>query len=104
MNIDRPFELTFYFRAISVLTLCFILIVPAAAQPYGGPYGPVMQSWPLPETKGKIFFVSPDGNKESPGETLAVPTTIEAAIERVKTGDVIAVSYTHLTLPTNREV
>jgi len=89
MNTDRHVKLTCVFHAISVLTLCFILIVPAAGQPSGGPYGPVMQSWLLPETKGKIFFVSPDGNRESPGETLAVPTTIEAAVERVKTGDVI---------------
>ena len=89
MNPDRPLKLTCFFRVISVLMLCFILIVPAAGQPSGGPYGPVRQSWPLPETKGKIFFVSPDGNRESTGETLSVPTTIEAAIEKVRTGDVI---------------
>lgn len=89
MNTDRHVKLNCLFRAITVLTLCFILIVQATAQPSGGPYGPVRQSWPLPETKGKIFYVSPDGNRESPGETLAVTTTIEAAIERVKTGDVI---------------
>jgi hypothetical protein len=89
MNTDRHVKLTCVFRAISVLTLCFILIMPAAGQPSGGPYGPVRQSWSLPVTSGKIYYVSPDGNRESPGETLAGPTTIEAAVERVKTGDVI---------------
>ena len=89
MNTEHPLKLTCFFHVITVLALCFILIVPAVSQPSGGPYGPVRQSWPLPETKGKIFFVSPDGNKESTGEILSVPTTIEAAIERVKTGDVI---------------
>ena len=89
MNTARRLKLTCFFHVITVLALCFILIVPAVSQPSGGPYGPVRQSWPLPETKGKIFFVSPDGNKESTGEILSVPTTIEAAFERVRTGDVI---------------
>ena len=59
------------------------------AQPSGGPYGPVRQTYPLPKVDGKIYYVVPDGKKEATGETLAVPTTIETAIEKVKTGDAI---------------
>jgi hypothetical protein len=59
------------------------------SQPSGGPYGPVRQTWQLPKTEGKIYYIAPDGKKEAAGETLSDPTTIEAAIEKVKTGDVI---------------
>ena len=38
---------------------------------------------------GKIFYVAPDGKEKESGETLAQPTTLEAAIEKVKTGDAI---------------
>jgi parallel beta-helix repeat protein len=89
MKTYLPLKLTCFFHFTSVLMLCFALTLPAAAQPSGGPYGPVRQSWPLPVTSGKIYYVSPDGNRESTGEALSVPTTIESAIEKVKTGDVI---------------
>jgi parallel beta-helix repeat protein len=59
------------------------------AQPSGGPYGPVRQTYALPDVDGKIYYVAPDGKKEETGEKLNSPTTIEAAIERVKTGDAI---------------
>jgi len=58
-------------------------------QPSGGPYGPVIQNYELPKVTGKIYYVAPDGKAEQTGETLSAPTTIEAAIERVKSGDVI---------------
>lgn len=59
------------------------------AQPSGGPYGPIQKSYELPESAGKIYYVAPDGQAEKSGETLSNPTTIEKAIELVKTGDVI---------------
>lgn len=59
------------------------------ALPSGGPYGPVSQTYDLPETKGEIYYVAPDGKAESKGEALSKPTTIEKAIERVVTGDAI---------------
>ncbi|OFY68141.1 MAG: hypothetical protein A2V64_07830 [Bacteroidetes bacterium RBG_13_43_22] len=59
------------------------------AQPSGGPYGPVRQTWQIPETDGMIYYVAPDGKKEAKGATLSDPTTIEEAIVRVKTGDII---------------
>jgi parallel beta-helix repeat protein len=69
--------------------LCLLSFITVQAQPSGGPYGPVRQTYQLPDVDGKIYYVAPDGKKEATGETLATPTTIEAAIERVKTGDAI---------------
>jgi parallel beta-helix repeat protein len=64
-------------------------ILTAAAQPSGGPYGPIRQTYKLPTGAGKIYYVAPDGQAEASGVTIAKPTTLEAAIERVKTGDAI---------------
>jgi hypothetical protein len=61
----------------------------AGAQPSGGPYGPLRRSYALPSEKGRIFYVAPGGNASASGETLGEPTTIEAAIARVRTGDAI---------------
>ena len=86
---NQSCKTTFLFHWAGMIAAFLVLSIPSASQPSGGPYGPVRQSWPLPEKYGKIFYVSPDGNHEAAGETLAVPTTIEAAMEKVKTGDVI---------------
>ena len=59
------------------------------AAPSGGPYGPVRQNYDLPKDAGKIYYVAPDGNAGESGETLARPTTLASAIERVVTGDAI---------------
>jgi parallel beta-helix repeat protein len=59
------------------------------AQPSGGPYGPIHQTYNLPEVSGRIYYVAPDGDSESRGETIDTPTTLEAAIERIKTGDAV---------------
>ncbi|MGE5860118.1 MAG: right-handed parallel beta-helix repeat-containing protein, partial [Ignavibacteria bacterium] len=59
------------------------------AQPSGGPYGPIAQTYELPQVAGKIYYAAPDGKADQSGESLANPTTINAAIERVKTGDAI---------------
>jgi parallel beta-helix repeat protein len=64
-------------------------ILTATAQPSGGPYGPIRQTYKLPTGAGKIYYVAPDGQAEASGVTIAKPTTLEAAIERVKTGDAI---------------
>jgi parallel beta-helix repeat protein len=60
-----------------------------SAQPSGGPYGPILQKYDLPKIKGKIYYVAPDGKTDVTGETVSKPTTIESAIEKVKTGDAI---------------
>lgn len=68
-----------------LLGLCSIV----AAQPSGGPYGPIRQTYKLPTAAGKIYYVAPDGQAAQSGESLSKPTTIESAITRVKAGDAI---------------
>lgn len=67
----------------------FCLCSTIVAQPSGGPYGPIRQTYKLPTGAGKIYYVAPDGQADQTGELLSTPTTIEAAIARVKTGDAI---------------
>ena len=62
---------------------------PLRAQPSGGPYGPIPQSYSLPSKAAHVYYVAPDGKAEAPGTALAEPTTLEAAIERVVSGDAI---------------
>lgn len=59
-----------------------------SAQPSGGPYGPIPQKYELPSA-GRIHFVSTEGKTNNDGSTIERPITIEAAIERATTGDVI---------------
>lgn len=77
------------YRIICVFIYIMFSTLPVTGQPSGGPYGPIRQKYDLPKVKGKIYYVAPDGNAEESGEKLAKPTTIEAAIERVVTGDAI---------------
>jgi len=61
----------------------------AIAQPSAGPYGPIWQQYNLPQVEGRIYYAAPDGQADEQGTTLEKPTTLSAAIERVKTGDAI---------------
>jgi hypothetical protein len=72
-----------------VLSYACASLTPAIAQPSGGPYGPIQRTYNLPTGAGKIYYVAVDGQAEQSGETLAKPTTLEAAIERANTGDAI---------------
>ncbi|MBN2775478.1 MAG: right-handed parallel beta-helix repeat-containing protein [Prolixibacteraceae bacterium] len=74
-----------------LLLLAFTLLFSPVikAQPSGGPYGPMQQTYELPQVKGIIYYVSPDGKEENDGKTLENPTTIEAAFKKVVTGDAI---------------
>jgi hypothetical protein len=63
--------------------------LPVTGQPSGGPYGPIRQKYDLPKGAGKIYYVAPDGKAEETGQKLEKPTTLEAAIERVVSGDAI---------------
>ncbi|NCT83416.1 MAG: right-handed parallel beta-helix repeat-containing protein [Comamonadaceae bacterium] len=62
--------------------------LPAVAQPSGGPYGPVPQRYAVPQA-AHVYFVAPDGKAAAPGTSLAAPTSIEAAVARVVSGDAI---------------
>lgn len=74
---------------ICVVIFAFTISFPVKAQPSGGPYGPVRQTYELPKTAKTIYYVAPDGDKTQQGSSVHQPTTIEAAIEKAKTGDVI---------------
>jgi parallel beta-helix repeat protein len=89
MNAIRPLKLRGFFSLVISVILTLMSGVPLVGQPSGGPYGPVRQSWPVPQTNGTIYYVAPDGNKDVTGESIANPTTIESAMEKVVTGDVI---------------
>ena len=69
----------------------FILFIPMLtnSQPSGGPYGPLHQKYELPKVTGKIYFVAPDGLKNNSGESINLPTTLDEAISKVKSGDAI---------------
>ncbi|MFW5699278.1 MAG: right-handed parallel beta-helix repeat-containing protein [Bacteroidota bacterium] len=76
------------FKPLTVL-LSLIICGGLMAQPSGGPYGPIQQVFELPDVEGTIYYVSPDGNQDESGTSLNNPTTIEAAIAKVETGDAI---------------
>ena len=71
--------------------LAFLLLssAPGRAQPSRGPYGPMQQTYELPREAGHIYYVAPDGKADAPGTAMAQPTSLDAAIARVVTGDAI---------------
>jgi len=74
---------------ISFILVAFIMgSLPVQAQPSGGPYGPIWQTYEIPKA-AHVYYVAPDGNGDIPGTALDQPTTLEAAISRVVTGDAI---------------
>ena len=75
-------------RRLGALILASLLAPAALAQPSGGPYGPVPQRYAVPKA-AHVYFVAPDGKPEAAGLSVGAPTTIEAAVARVVTGDAI---------------
>lgn len=71
--------------------LAALVVAPAAllAQPSGGPYGPVAQTYEVPAGAAHVIYVAPDGVESASGASISEPTTIESAIARVVTGDAI---------------
>ena len=88
MNLRHPHRLH---PPVFRLALFCALVVPLTgrAQPSGGPYGPLPQTYELPKAAAHIYYASPDGNANAPGTSLTQPTTLDAAIARVVTGDAI---------------
>lgn len=82
-------KMTYGKRIAAMILPALFFSMQSPAQPSGGPYGPVRQTYQLPAVTGKIYYVAPDGKTEASGETLTSPTTIEKAMELVKTGDAI---------------
>ena len=77
-----------WFRHCLSLSFLLFAAAPGYTQPSGGPYGPVDQRYEIPKA-AHVYYVAADGKADSPGTTLEQPTTLEAAIERVVTGDAI---------------
>lgn len=66
-----------------------VLSCSAAAQPSGGPYGPMYRTYTVPGDARKVYHVAPGGDSTRLGETPAQPTSLASAIARVQSGDVI---------------
>jgi hypothetical protein len=87
---DRGMNLKRIHTTIAILFL-FCSAISLWAQPSGGPYGPLREKYEQPVVTGKIFYVSVDGNAENTGESISKTITIEAAFEKVVTGDAIVI-------------
>lgn len=83
---DMPYQ---FIRSLIVLSIFITASYNIHSQPSGGPYGPIKQKYELPVVKGKTYYVAPNGKDESEGNNIDYPTTIESAIKRVVSGDVI---------------
>jgi len=76
-------------RFLAVIAATFaVALNPVAAQPSGGPYGPIQQRYEVPADAAHVHYVAPDGSADAAG-TLAAPTTLAEAIARASTGDAI---------------
>ena len=71
------------------LLIPFLFATGLFAAPTGGPYGPRAMAYEIPEDANIVYYVAPNGSPSSAGESISSPTTFEAAISRVVTGDVI---------------
>jgi hypothetical protein len=78
-------------RSYRLQCLLCVLLCPLStqAQPSGGPYGPLQQTYDLPKNAAHIYYVAPDGKADAAGTALNQSTTIEVAIAKVVTGDAI---------------
>lgn len=76
-------------RSLAILFLLSLIAGQSSAQPSGGPYGPIRQTYEVPKVSGTIYYVAVNGQAMQSGKSLSMPTTLEAAIERARTGDAI---------------
>lgn len=77
------------FRVASTLITALLALPLLQAQPSGGPYGPQPQRYEIPAGAKSVIYVASDAKADASGATLDAPTTLEAAIARAVTGDVI---------------
>lgn len=83
-----------FYRNISILLLSAFAILINGCRQHAITeeplvYGPIDQSYELPDVKGMIFFVSPEGDPSSTGVDPNQPTTIETAFPKAVGGDAI---------------
>ena len=90
------YQISFHKLSNYISESCWVVLIylitgllSLAAQPSGGPYGPIRETYELPSITGKIYYVAPDGQADASGDLPAKPTSIEEAIKRVNSGDAI---------------
>lgn len=76
-------------RKIAALAMVLFAALSLRAQPSGGPYGPIHQTYTVPKNAAHVFYVAPNGRAENAGRALDDPTSLEAAIASAVTDDVI---------------
>lgn len=79
----------FQFTSFLYLLFFFAGPLPGQAQPSGGPYGPIQQTYAVPTDAAHVYYVSPHGQTNAAGTNLEQPTTLDSAIAQVVTGDAI---------------
>ena len=75
--------------ALSVVAVLAAFPAASLAQPSGGPYGPLLQTYEVPVNVRTVIYVAPNGDADAAGSRLDAPTTLEAAMSRASTGDAI---------------
>ena len=75
-------------RGCAGVVAASMLAAAALAQPSGGPYGPVAETYAVPKAP-HVYFVAPGGKAEAGGASVNDPTTLESALARVVTSDAI---------------
>jgi hypothetical protein len=76
-------------RLVCAFTALLLVGLPVQGQPSGGPYGPVPQTYAVPAGATHVYYVAPDGKEDAAGTSLDQPTTLEAVIPKVVSGDAI---------------
>lgn len=92
---------------LAASTLLLGLWLPAHAQPSGAPLGPQPVRYEIPANTSRVLHVSPDAKAAASGESIANPTTLEDAIARATSGDVIVLrggTYRSGSLVTNQGI
>ena len=74
---------------VCAFTAPMLLGLPAQAQPSGGPYGPIHQTYTVPANANHVYYVAPDGSDDAPGTSPQQSTTLEKAIAKAVTDDAI---------------
>jgi hypothetical protein len=76
-------------RAAIAATIVAAVTTAAFASPPPGHYGPTRTDFGIPQVEGTIYYAATNGSPDAEGATPDRPTTIEAAVARVTTGDAI---------------
>lgn len=77
------------FFCMFLLVTAFVSCKQTKTLPVKITYGPVKKVYEIPDVKGKIYYVAPGGKTDADGSDIDHPSTMEAAISKVVTGDAI---------------